>query len=223
MASARGLHGPTLAPGGEPIGDVLRHAHMREQRVVLEYDTDLAAVRRQRVDGAIADNDLAAALLDEAGDDPEQGGLAATGRAEQRDQFAPLDLQSHVVDREPRAVTVSDAVKRKRLGSHRNVISTLEHGMGTISRSFLDKIASNYRANADGKDAVRRMREHGSRHSRRIEPIALSTSKCSPTPHAAWRQTLSRLSIGFGRGEPMARDIDATGHEHIIAVLVECR
>jgi hypothetical protein len=47
--------------------------------------------------------------------------------------------------------------------------------------------------------------------------------KCSPTPHAAWRQTLSRLSIGFGRGEPMARDIDATGHEHIIAVLVECR
>src|SRR5882672_4623519 len=27
------------------------------------------------------------------------------------------------------------------------------------------------------KDAVRRMREHGSRHSRRIEPIALSTSK----------------------------------------------
>jgi hypothetical protein len=113
---------------------------MREQRVVLEYDTDLAAVRRQRVDGAIADNDLAAALLDEAGDDPEQGGLAATGRTEQRDQLAPLDLQSHVVDREPRAVTVSDAVKRKRLGSHRNVIGTLEHGMGTISRSFLDKL-----------------------------------------------------------------------------------
>src|SRR5258705_11357387 len=49
--------------------------------------------------------------------------------------------------------------------------------MGTISRSFLDKVASNYSANADGKDAVRRIREHGSRHSRRIEPIALLTSK----------------------------------------------
>src|SRR6202790_3125588 len=32
---------------------------------------------------------------------------------------------------------------------------------------------------------------------------------------------LSRLSIGFGRGEPVAREIDATGHEHIIAVLVQ--
>src|SRR6267143_1227451 len=30
--------------------------------------------------------------------------------------------------------------------------------------------------------------------------------KCSPTPHAAWRQTLSRLSIGFGRCEPMAHE-----------------
>src|SRR5882762_5629325 len=47
--------------------------------------------------------------------------------------------------------------------------------------------------------------------------------KCSPTPHAAWRQTLSRLSIGFGRGEPMVRDIDATCPEPTIAVLVACR
>src|SRR5258708_30604710 len=33
---------------------------------------------------------------------------------------------------------------------------------------------------------------------------------------------LSRPSIGTGRGEPVARDIDATGHENLIAVLVKC-
>jgi hypothetical protein len=33
---------------------------------------------------------------------------------------------------------------------------------------------------------------------------------------------LSRLSIGFGRGEPVASEIDAPGHEHMIAVLVQC-
>src|ERR1700730_2868022 len=42
-------------------------------------------------------------------------------------------------------------------------------------------------------------------------------------PCPAGRQTLPRLPIVFGRGEPVARDIDATGHEHIIAVFVECR
>jgi hypothetical protein len=87
------------------------------------------------------------------------------------------------------------------------------------SRSFLDKVASNYRANADGKDAVRRIRQHGSRHPRRIEPIALSTSKMFANTSRRLAANLSRLSIG---GEPVARDIDATGHEHIIAVLVEC-
>jgi len=113
----------------------------------------LSTGRAADVDAAIADNDLAAALLDKAGDDPEQGGLAATGRTEQRDQLAPLDLQSHVVDREPRAVTVSDAVKRKRLGSHRSGIGTLEHWNGAISRSFFDTRATIVPTRATRADA----------------------------------------------------------------------
>jgi hypothetical protein len=80
---------------------------------------------------------------------------------------------------------VSDAVKRKRLGSHRGVIGTLVHGTGTISRSFLDKVASNYRANADGENAVRRTRQHGQDISAASNQSLIQHPKYSPTPCAA--------------------------------------
>ncbi len=40
-------------------GEVLAHAHMREKRVVLEDHADSALVRRDGVDGAAAEPDLA--------------------------------------------------------------------------------------------------------------------------------------------------------------------
>ncbi len=46
----RRRHVRPAAPGGErAVGDVLRHRHVREQRVVLEHDADLPRVRRQAV------------------------------------------------------------------------------------------------------------------------------------------------------------------------------
>src|SRR5690606_35585196 len=42
--------------------------------------------------------DLAARRLLEAGDHPQQGGLAAAGGPEEREHRALLDLQAHVVD-----------------------------------------------------------------------------------------------------------------------------
>ena len=54
-----GLLAPRLpghAPRGQPIGDVLGDAHMREQRVVLEHDADLAPFGGNVVDGGIADD-----------------------------------------------------------------------------------------------------------------------------------------------------------------------
>ncbi len=110
------LHGTALAAGREAIGDVLRHGHVRKERVVLEDDADLAAVRRQFVDGAVADHHLAVGLLDEAGHDPEQRGLAAARGAEQGHEFAALHLERHVVDGEPRAIAVRHAIQRQRLG-----------------------------------------------------------------------------------------------------------
>jgi hypothetical protein len=66
------------------------------------------------------------------------------------------------------------------------VIGTLVHGTGTISRSFLDKVASNYRANADGEIAVRRTRQHGNTFSSADQSL-IQTSKIFP-------DTLRRLA-----------------------------
>jgi hypothetical protein len=57
---------------------------MREQGVVLEDDADVALVGRQVIDRRAVDPHAAGDLADEAGDDAEQGGLAAARRPEQR-------------------------------------------------------------------------------------------------------------------------------------------
>src|SRR5258705_1311522 len=50
-------------------------------------------------------------------------------------------------------------------------------GGETLWRSSLEEVASKYRATEDAKVAFRGIRKHGSKLSRRIEPIAFSTSK----------------------------------------------
>jgi hypothetical protein len=92
---------------------------VREQRVVLEHDAYVAPCRRQFVDAAPADHDLARGLLDEARDDPQQRGLAAAAGAQQRHQFAGGDLQRHVVDRERSTVAVHDVVEGEALSGVR--------------------------------------------------------------------------------------------------------
>ena len=84
---------------------------MRKQCVVLEHDADRAAVRRQRVDDVVADDDPSLRLRDKAGDDPQQRGLAAAGGAEQGDDLAPFDVEIDVLDRERAArIAVGDGV-----------------------------------------------------------------------------------------------------------------
>ena len=75
----------------QAIGDVLGDGHVREQRVVLEDDADMAAVWRQMVDRRAADAHLARGLPVEAGDDFQQRGFAAAGWAEQRHKFSRCD------------------------------------------------------------------------------------------------------------------------------------
>jgi hypothetical protein len=67
---------------------------VREQRVALEHDAGAALVRRQRVDHAVADPHRALGLPQQPGDDPQQRGLAAAARAEQRDELARADPQA---------------------------------------------------------------------------------------------------------------------------------
>jgi hypothetical protein len=95
--------GPTLAPGQapQPERNVVRHAQVREEGVVLEHHADPAAVRRQAPDWA---RDLAAVELDraradrlESGDGAQHGRLAAPTRAEQAADLAAPQAQREAV------------------------------------------------------------------------------------------------------------------------------
>ena len=88
---------------------------MRKERVILKDNADIALVRRQGVDGIAADHYSAFTLANEAGDDPQQSGLAATGRAEQRHHLAALDIERDIVHRNRSAVTMGDAIEDQRL------------------------------------------------------------------------------------------------------------
>src|SRR5215208_1618976 len=61
----------------EPESDVVHHVHVREQRVVLEYDADVAPKRRQRCNGLAPQENLTDGWGEEAGNEAERGGLAA--------------------------------------------------------------------------------------------------------------------------------------------------
>ena len=92
----------------EPVRDVVEHRHVREQRVGLEDRVDVALVRGDADGGAAADLDLALGRLVEAGDHPQRRGLAAAGRAEQREELARLHLEVDVVDRDQVTVALGD-------------------------------------------------------------------------------------------------------------------
>src|SRR5262249_42567311 len=83
----------------QAVADIGRHVHVREQRVVLKHDADLAPIRRDIRDPLAVDGDLAAVRHQKAGDEVEQRGLAAAGRPEQRYQLAATDQQRDVIER----------------------------------------------------------------------------------------------------------------------------
>ena len=76
--------------------DVLVHREVRVERVVLEHHRDVALLRRQLVDDALADEELAAGDLLEAGDHPQRRRLAAAGRADEHEELAVLDVERQV-------------------------------------------------------------------------------------------------------------------------------
>ncbi len=76
----------------QPVLDVLLHGHVREQRVVLEHGVDVAVVRRERGDVAGPASRTAPPVgSSKPAIMPQHGGLARTGRAEQREELAVVD------------------------------------------------------------------------------------------------------------------------------------
>src|ERR1700692_3647196 len=69
---------------------------MREQRIVLEHETDIALVRRQAGDVLPTQADVTGVGMLESRDHPQRGGLAAARWAEQGQELARRDVQVYV-------------------------------------------------------------------------------------------------------------------------------
>ncbi|MCY1411333.1 hypothetical protein D9M71_267170 [compost metagenome] len=81
----------------EAEGDVLRHAHVREQCVGLEHHVDRPLVGRHVGDVLAIEEDAPFGRPFEAGEHAQQGGFTGTGTAEQGEDLAFLDSQGHAV------------------------------------------------------------------------------------------------------------------------------
>ena len=100
----------------EAVADIRRHREVREQRVGLEHDAEVARGRRQVRDVAPADLDHAFVLRVEARDRAQQRGLAAARRPEEADELALVDVERDVFQRGELAemlVQVADAQERR--------------------------------------------------------------------------------------------------------------
>jgi hypothetical protein len=102
-------------------GDVLEHGHVREERVRLEDQPEVAAMDGHPRDVLARQHDLPAVGLDEAGDHPEERALAAARGAEKREELAGGGVERHVVDRDHRAERLAEPAhgERRRGAAHR--------------------------------------------------------------------------------------------------------
>ena len=80
-----------------------------KQRVVLEYDADVAPVRRDAREVAPADRDRPEFGNEQSGDQAQKRGLAAARRAEQRHELAAADRDAEILQHHGRAETLGDA------------------------------------------------------------------------------------------------------------------
>ncbi len=84
---------PVHLPALEPEGHVVLHVQVLEQRVALEDRVHVSPVGRHRLHRLALEEDAALGGLLEPGHHPQRGGLAAAGRAEQREELALLHLE----------------------------------------------------------------------------------------------------------------------------------
>ncbi len=82
----------------EAEADIVLDVHVREQRIGLEHHSDLALVRWQRRDVLAFDQDGAGVGALEAGDHPQDRGLAAAGGPEQGHELALVEGEADALD-----------------------------------------------------------------------------------------------------------------------------
>ena len=92
---------------------------MGEQRVALEHNAHVAAMRGQRHDAAVIKPDVTRGGIGKAGDHAQRGGFAAAGGAKQDNELTGVDLERDVGDGVRVAIGLADGVKHKLGGGHR--------------------------------------------------------------------------------------------------------
>ena len=73
-------------------GNVVKHIQVRKQRIALKHRVDLPPVGRLVVHTLSVKQHIAGGGRKEAANDPQHGGLSATGRAKQREKFMVIDI-----------------------------------------------------------------------------------------------------------------------------------
>jgi len=92
-------------------GDVSLHAEVGKQRIALEHHVDRPAVRRHGDDVLAVEQDAAFARRLETGEHAQERGFAAAGGAEQREEFALLDVEREGFDRHHLAEALADRLE----------------------------------------------------------------------------------------------------------------
>ncbi|MCY1237673.1 hypothetical protein D9M72_503810 [compost metagenome] len=91
---------------------------MREKRVALENDAEFTLRRWQVGDVAPTHGDGAGGGAHEPGDHTQDRGLAAAGRAEQRDELALFDRQIEIVNGRNRSIELGDLLEVQETHAH---------------------------------------------------------------------------------------------------------
>ena len=139
--------GPRDAPRAEAVGDVLPHREVREDCVVLEDHPDVPRVRRQRVEPGAAADDAARVRPGEARDAPEESGLPAAARPEEREELARPGGHRDAVERGLGAVAL-DEPGHLEPRAHRQISPTARSPRAQFTRSTGTKTAARRRVDA---------------------------------------------------------------------------
>lgn len=110
-----------IAPPAQAIGNIVGHAQIGKQRIRLEHNAVIALGGRQPGDVAARQPNLAVIGHVQPGNLAQQGGFAATGRAQQAHKLALAHTQVQLVEHGVRAKALGNAGQLQiRLGRHRH-------------------------------------------------------------------------------------------------------
>ena len=166
MSATRPRSRPSAALLLEAEGDIVLDGQVREQRIGLEHHVGRPPIGRHAREILAVEQDVAGIRPLETGDHPQQRGLAAPGRSEQREELAGINVERQPIDGGESAEALGqtiDTQQRTRIALGRQ--------SGTLSRS----------------DRMHRFPNDGARHDRACPgaiPSAYSAIVRSESPHA---------------------------------------